>query len=478
MAKKEKTAAGKGIAFICQVNDLGAKIIKCRQGGKNKFSVLQAEIIPPEADEIRLQQKLAEVISGMGYSDNPLIVSIPRNQATSKYLKVPAAAAEEIEKIVGLQAARYLPYPANELITGFQVLSSDKEGFTYINLVIAHRDAISRYVKIAEALKAKRLNVFLSSYGLCSLYNSLFPRAAAPVILADIDVDRVELAIAKQEVLLFSRSFKFDPSSPNWQGVFTEELNRTRDAYLKDVAKEPPQKIVILKTHKDARGLTEALSGGTDLPVEELDLSARIDAAAGAREKIFSSGISFHSLIGMGLAPVSEYLNLLPKELKEEAKVSLQRKSQARLIFSLSAIILIAGLAAARNLDNKARYLEWIKTELNKISGEARPLEEIEKRFQALEDYGKKRLSGLDVLYELYKNIPERITLLNFSYEEDGKILIHGVSPELNLVPEFIARLEKSPVFGKFEIKIKYASKKRTPAGEVMDFEIACGRGS
>jgi Tfp pilus assembly protein PilN len=130
----------------------------------------------------------------------------------------------------------------------------------------------------------------------------------------------------------------------------------------------------------------------------------------------------------------------------------------------------------AKNLDNKTIYLRRLKAELNKISKDAKPLEEIERRFRLLEGRAKKTTTGMDVLYEVHRTIPEGVVLVSLNYEEDNQVVLHGYTSELKSVFEFVSLLEKSPVFKKFNIKVRYASKKRTQSGEILDFEIVCSK--
>jgi len=142
----------------------------------------------------------------------------------------------------------------------------------------------------------------------------------------------------------------------------------------------------------------------------------------------------------------------------------------------ISGIIFILGLWITKHLDNKALYLERLKIELNKINKEARPLEDMEKRIRMLDAQPLKKPSLLDIIYELHQVAPQQISLISFSCEEDNQIILHGQTSELNSVFVFTSQLEKSTAFKNFNIKVRYATKKGTPSGEMVDFEILCIR--
>ena len=70
--------------------------------------------------------------------------------------------------------------------------------------------------------------------------------------------------------------------------------------------------------------------------------------------------------------------------------------------------------------------------------------------------------------------MPGGASLISLTYEQDKHVILHGQASELSRVFEFVARLEKSAVFKNFNVKVRYATKKRIQAGEIIDFEILC----
>lgn len=462
----------KGTIFVCQITEDSLKVIKCLLNNR-QFIGLEIEAIPPDIDAKILTERLIQVFKKLEYNNNPVVISLPRSKVTCRYLKVPTQIPKEIDKIVSLQASRYLPYPAAELIIGYQVLSNDKEGYSDINLIIVHKDVVSRFIRIFKELKAPKVTIALSSYGLANFYDYIKPEETEVVMIIDINYQQVELAILSHKKLLFSRYCKIDRSVLNWENLFIGEIDKTRDAYLKEVAKEVPSKTVVIGAGKTYQEFASMLNKQADLPVEVLSYD-KINMPEDLLNRILSSDSSFASLVGLGLKDIDESLNLLPRDIKEKIGMLAQRQEQLRLILLISSIIFILGLGIARHLDNKTRYLNQLKIELNKIAKDARALEEIEKRLRFMERRSEKKLSSLNLLYELHQSIPPQISLINLSYEEDNQVILRGQTPELNSVFVFVSQLGKSPIFRNFNIKVRYATKKKTQAGEVVDFEIVC----
>jgi hypothetical protein len=63
---------------------------------------------------------------------------------------------------------------------------------------------------------------------------------------------------------------------------------------------------------------------------------------------------------------------------------------------------------------------------------------------------------------------------VSLSYEEANEIVLRGQAPELNAVLTFAGQLEKSVAFKKFNIKVRFATKKKIEGIELLDFEIVC----
>ena len=461
--------------FICQITENALKVIKCLvgNGSKGEFTALEIEAIAPDIEDKKITQKLDQVFKKLEYNHNPIVVSLPRSKTTCRCLKVPTQIPKEIEKIVSLQASRYLPYPAGELITGYQILSTDKEGYSVINLVIVHKDVVERYVRIFKELKVATITIALSSYGLANFYDYINPGSAETVIIVDIDSLQAEVAIVNQKKVFFSRYFKINRTEPNWQNLVINEINKTRDVYLKEAFKDAPTKIMVIDARRTYSELVTVMNKQVGLPVEVLSYD-KINLSDDYLNKILISDNSFANIVGFGLKAVEESLSLLPQDMKEVTKIFLRRKEQLRLTSLIIGIILMLGLGIAKNLDNKARYLKQLKIELNKIAKEAKPLEEITRRLEFIQNRSEKKLFSSDVLYELHQSIPNQTSLINLSYEEDNELILRGQAPELNSVFIFVSQLEKSAVFKSFNIKVRYATKKRTQTGEVVDFEIVC----
>jgi Tfp pilus assembly PilM family ATPase len=467
--------AKKKVTFVCSITDNALKVIKCSclNSSKPEFMGLEVQDLPADLDDKKLSTLLQQTFKKLNYEHHPIVVCLPRSQATCRYIKIPATLPQEIENISNLQASRYLPYPGNELVTGFDIVSTESEGFSNINLIIVHKKTIERYFRILKDLKAPKISIVLSSYALFNLYERVSLEDSETVMIIDIDYQQAELAIVSSKKLLLSRSIKLSRANPDWISVLTDEINKTQETYLESVPNQAVSKITLMGV-----GVSEELKTNLEkqfsLPVEIISYSPKINLPQNLLNVIMGSQHSFAGLIGMCLRETEGHLNLIPQELKNEARKVMQRKTALQTLLLALVIIMTLGLGVTKHLDNKLLYLGLLKSELNKISQQAKPLEDIEKRFALLETRSKSKPSGLEILHELYQVVPSQLSLVSLTYEENKLLLLRGQSQELNSIFAFVGELEKSNVFKPFNIKVRYATKKRTSSGELVDFEIEC----
>jgi len=462
------------VFFICQFSEAGLRVIKCARTIARKVEFLEAKAreFSTLADKETLAFHLGQILKELDFRGNLLIASLLRAQATCRYLKIPSKIPLEVEQIASLQAPRYLPYQANELITAYQPILVDKDGYTHINLFIAHREVIEDYTKIFKKLNVKNYSILLSSVGLLNLYYTLNPQINSSAILIDIDTDQTQIAIVNKDNFFFSREFKVSRNFPEWENIIAQEINKTRNAYLKETFYKDPEKIVIFGSPDNFQGLAEIVKKQTIIPVEIFPYWQRLSFPQALLNQVSGSSGSYANLAGLGLKIIPESVNLLPPEIRKQARNSFKTKERFRVAYFLSCIVIIFALGILKNIDNKARFLGYVKAELNKIEEDARWIGELQERIEFVEKSHQKKPSALDILYELHQIIPADVVLANFSYDQSGQIVLRGQTPQMNNVFEFVTRLEKSAVFRGLEFKIRYASNKKSSAGDLIDFEI------
>lgn len=464
-------------AIICSVGEDGLKVAGYSGKGQKRrcTDVYYDEQSAAAIADKELSRRLSEVFLKLSWRPgDPVILSLSRSKVTIRLIRVPAQLPAEIEKIVNFQAPRYLPYPAEELISAFQVVAYEGQGYSLVSIVIAHRETIERFIRVFSELKAENVCIAVSSYSFLYLYNYLRGSSPQTTMLLDIGKKYSELVIISRGKLLYSRYLKFDAGRPGLEATLSNEINRTQEAFVKETAFSRPQKLIIFSKAKGQMGsLAESIGNNTGMEVEELlYLSARpfLEVA----EKMYGYEHSFVDMLGFVLGETEISLNLLPSEIKEKKHEKAVRREYTR-----SAVLLLVASALFffglnRNLANKSQYLSGLEKQLEQYSAQAGYLESMEKRLRAASSRASKKFLSLDILSALYEVVPENVSFTKIAYGETGPIVLKGQASEINSVFSLAGQLEKSEVFRDYSIKVKYVSKKQSGAGEAVNFEIAC----
>ena len=446
---------------------------------KREIITLEAKTLSSGIDD----KAIAGEISGLFKAkfikkSQQVILNLPRYLVTTRNIKVPSREPVEIEKIISLQAPKYLPYPSEELIPSYYFIGQDPEGYSQILLIIVHRDVINRYLRILKGCGLEVSIILVSSWGLYNWYLSckMPQEVSGPVVIVDIDFPYQDLLIVSGEKLIYTRSFSVepraqDPASINlWQDKIVEEMTRSITAYQKDNIDKNPTKIILTGSPKIITGLEKRISNALSLPVEVVSSLEKISFKdkASWEDKDFS----FSSLIGLALGTQPESLSLMPGEIKEKKETLSKRKEWLKTLILFFGVLFILILGVAKNLYDKTRYLKRLKIEIDKVHPEANSLEEIKKRLEIVREQVGIPVSSIDALYELYRIAPAQITLNSFSFDENNQVVIKGQAQDLSDVFKFVTTLEKSDYFQ--GVSVKSATKRKTPSAEVADFEIIC----
>lgn len=461
--------------FVCELTDTALKVLKVRSGpvGKSRDSAAALRMIAADITDEQLLTLLRELFASLGYDQGPVSLVLPRHKVACRRLKIPSATPQETDKIVSLQAPRYLPYPAQELLNGYQVIAVDQSGYTDISLMMVHQPVVERLMKLAAQAHLRITQVVTSTSGLATWYGAHTSASQALVMLVDRDAEQIELVVTESGKDLFSRSVKSLGAEGQQAALLATEINRTKEAYLKENPSPPLEKVLLLQSPAATPNL-DALALQVGLPVEVLPLPAQAGLDAASRQAGEHAQLSFASLIAVGLTTLPATLNLLPAAAKLEAAQRLRIQHRLRLGLCVAGILGLWLCGIQLRLQNKTREIARLKTALSKISQEAAPLEGMERRLAFMAKRSTMQQSATRLFYELHRVIPASIKLSLLSFEDSQQLLLRGEAEELNAVLGLVGQLEKSPFFSGFQVKIRYATQHKTQGKETVEFEIGC----
>ena len=99
-----KTYRKADVFFICQFSEARLRVVKCAHtiARRVEFVEVKTEEFLTLADKETLSVNLGRILKELDYKYNLLIVSLPRAQATCRYLKIPSKIPVEIEQIASI----------------------------------------------------------------------------------------------------------------------------------------------------------------------------------------------------------------------------------------------------------------------------------------------------------------------------------------------------------------------------------------
>jgi type IV pilus assembly protein PilM len=198
--------------------DIGSKTIKVVElGGGGKRFILKAagavgysnnidiESIQDEKELANLAKAIKALFNDAKISSNKVSIAIPENKAYTRILKLPLLNDEEVASAVKWEAEELIPIPIKEAIIQHQVIERQEAGNppqVVVLLVAVQKELVEKYMKM---LRLVGLNVVGVETNLLSLVRSVsYPNKVS--IIADIGAYATNIAIAKSEQLVFSRS--------------------------------------------------------------------------------------------------------------------------------------------------------------------------------------------------------------------------------------------------------------------------------
>jgi len=476
----------KNLITILQIDNTFLRLIQVdqSQAGKKISTIKLLEIGSLIDDEIA--KEITSLAGRLKINPHYLIISIPRHLITTRNLELPSANPLEIKGMIELQIGKQTPYASEEIIWDYQILGSNADGYSRVQLVIVHRDVIERYSKILATAGLKGPKVGFSSEGLLN-WSRLIEQGKAPSgkaqVLIEVDYDTSDFEIILDDKLVFGRSLSVGFSQlpgqlEEWQKKFVQEVNHSIYVYQTEVlglGKEI-SKIIISKPEMVGDSLEKSiLEKEFGLPVEVVDQLKNIsltEEAVNAYAKIVRTDVSFSALAGLALAFGEQKINLIPQE-QQISKVVQEKGKDLYLmgIFLVFILVAVSGIFLGRTY-NKERYLGQITKRLSEIQNKTKELTGMIRAIETIKERVFTRGLALNLIYEVHQVISPEIHLVSMSFDGKEFLILRGESNMMSEVFIFITKLEESGYFR--DVKSKYATKRMVEGKEITEFEISC----
>ena len=476
--KKKKTITG------VEITGNWLKIVQSSYGIKGReITKLIAREIKGLSDE-QISRQIAGIFKSFGISKNYVVTSVARHQAAIRFLKLPSVDKEEISRMVDFHAVKEIPYLPQETIVDFQIIDFEQGGYSWVFLVIVHKDIVNRLLKIFNQAQIKIEKIMFSSQIVSKAYLKAFSSSEGTILLIDIDYSATRIEIVSRSNLIFSRSlsvgtkhligFKADSSESDPWIKLLEEISRSLEVCKRKNISQKIDKAVLLNPDIGSGNLGKIFAKKFSFPLEEINLLKELPLAKGvdADTNFKEKALSTACLAGLMLGPDSVKINLLPKEIQSQKSKLKQRKNYLTALVLVLAIICNLEGFHFKKMHEKKIYLRELSVKIDQIGVETKRVENMLKLMRIIRERLNIGGSSIEIIREVHKIIPQGISLSFLAFEGKERLTLKGASFVMSDVFKFGAVLESSPYFE--GMKIKYVSRRKIDGKELTDFQITC----
>jgi general secretion pathway protein L len=392
-------------------------------------------------------------------------VSIPREKAVVRFLRLPTATKENLRKVLEYEAPKYTPFDKDEVYFDYQVLKEEKD-WVHLIAVFVRKSELESYLALLRRIgirpdyvqipSAAALNLFFYHQG---------ERGAENAVLLDLSNPFCEMNLVQGR---------------DWKESFHLALPaEKREERILQVLKQAGvngaaiDKMSFFVYGLDAAegtlpelGQGEALQNFAPPPLSRIEVGKN----EAKPDYIYAS-------IGLplqGLARTRVGLNLLPQEMRRKVR------QIAKPLFSLLVVLalLLAGTWGVGIYRYYRNDLDRLRAEVKKRKPEVEAVEKLQKRrgelvreITELEKIRSGEARKIDILKEFTQVLPPTVWIWNLKCS-GRDVEISGFADSAS---ELIPILDKSPLFEKVEFSspvTKERERKGTTERERERFKI------
>ncbi len=438
-------------------------------GARSRVRMIRSQTINSAGD---IAGALRELLQDRPAGLNEVLAVIPREQVITRLVKFPATKSDELMQMVELYAKAQLPYPREQAVFDFHVVSQ-QDGFSMVAIVACQREVVDRQLAVLQAAGLSANALTVSSWGLLGWYRAAIAKRpiGEPCLVVNVDDSRTDLVLTAGGRVLSTRSVGQGVS--DWQAsgdgasLLAAEIDRSRAAIRKELPAGDIRTLVLtgmgpLAQWKD--DIAQRLS----LPVEIIDArqpftdwTAPLNAAV---SPVVVGGVACLEPKGL--------LNLSPVELKTE-------RSQRRQLHELAMVgaLFIGAMALGAGL-----LYQEIGRQRQAAAQLERALQELEPAAKRVQEHGRSaalvtslltaRRHVADILANVFRSTPDTVALdaVNLEGGSRREVTIRGNAATMQDALTYLKRIQL--LDGVVSAQLKYTSQRSTSIGERTDFEI------
>lgn len=405
-----------------------------------RTTIRQCRHYPLEENKTPTPEHLASVVAGfveeLKISRASFVLIIPRAWAIVQTVELPAAAKENLSRVLSFELDRLTPLSRDNAFYHYCVLGEDGQNVKLL-IAVVRADQVQQYLDALKARKIKTTKVTVSSFALSSLIRHSRPKTDA--VYLSLKDARYECGVIENSLLQSSVAGPMDRSDTQALNRVVGQANVLADESIKH-GRRP--EMIIDAEEKDFLALRDQFKTGRvtrlerdarlTMPGQEKELPAA--ALGGAVSEMFDQ---------------SGDINLLnPDE---------QGPSRASFVLTAALLVILAAMIAfyflmpltieQRKLDEMDRHLQALKPAVRKVEALKNEIAAVETEIHEIDDFKKQSGMTMDIIKDMTAILPPKTWLTRLRITEKTAE-IEGYSSSAT---DIIVRLENSRYFQKAE---------------------------
>ena len=394
-----------------------------------------------EVQEAQWISLITTFISKNEVSRERVAVSIPREKALIRFLRLPLATRENLRKVLEYEAPKLTPFDKEAFFFDYQVLKTDSE-WVYLMAVFVKKDDMEPYLNLMKKMGIQPVSIQIPAISALNLFFYHEGEKGNEIsVLLDVNAPFYEMNIIEGK---------------EWKDSFHLPLggekaeDRILHAFRRGDLKDPSISRAMFfvygldATEKALPNFQEAdgMKGVASPPMDRIEVGADETLP----DYIYPS-------IGLPLATLTDTrlkVNLLPPEMRK--KVREYGKSIFLILFSLAVVL---GLTWGGGVYSRyEKDLDSLRAEIKKKKPEVEAVEKLQKQRTELttemaefEKITRGAVSEVQILQELTRLLPSSVWIWQYKFS-GREIEISGFADSAS---ELIPLLDKSPLFEKVE---------------------------
>ncbi len=386
---------------------------------------------PPDAD-VTPEVAAAALRPALAGLRGEITLTLPAEKALLRVVELPTGDASELPGMVELQIDRFSPFAVEHLVVAYEVLESEADR-TLLLIAAVQRDLIDREASIltAAGLDVRRVDLDVLGWWR-HLRDSGAAQEAGLRLHLHLDPTAVTVLAIQDGRPVLIRALGRGIATDTPQEI-QDEINLTLTTLETEWGLGDGAAMVAWFEGEPDAAWTRSLSEACGLPAR---------AASLADLPPLTEGIARRTLDDPALT-----LNLAPAEWESSRK---SRNASRRIIVAAAAcivlwLIVVIGFLVALKL--REASLTRLRTKVDILEKPAGEVRVLKSRIKALEDYGDRSRSGLELLRQISADLPDGLTLSSFSFRKGKTLSLRGEATAVNSIYDFFAAMEKSGLY-------------------------------